>query len=81
MGKEKNPEPILFLDSCILVLFFVPFHKIGNWKAKIWILRNLFGFEKLYRLIKYVIARNGSLKTIGTFLMVFVRLEDLIERE
>ena len=30
----------------------------------------MFGFEKLYGLIKYVIARNGSLKTIPTFLTV-----------
>ena len=34
------------------------------------ILRNLFGFEKLYGLIKYVIARKWSLKTIPTFLTV-----------
>ena len=68
--KRKNMKPILFLDSCILLLFFCSIYKIGNWKAKIWILRNLFGFEKLYGLIKYVIARNGSLKTIPTFLTV-----------
>ena len=62
----------MFLDSCKLncklVLCFMPFHKIGNWKAKVCIPRNWLGFEKLSRdWLNMLLPEMGVLKQSGHF--------------